>query len=137
MTNLLEKVLLTGFGIVILVLFFSFINPFIIQIFEINEDYHNEIAPYLSVIDDVNYGISYVQDNKDTQYLKTISYPENLNITLLDHNIKFHYLINSGIECRIYEYSVGFYNQNYSSLIPKDYIMNISFQGGLMKVSIY
>ena len=137
MTNLLEKVLLTGFGIVILVLFFSVINPFIIQFFEINEYHQNNIAPYLSVIDDVNYGISYVQDNKDTQYLKTISYPENLNITLLDHNIKFHYLINSGIECRIYEYSVGFYNQNYSSLIPKDYIMNISFQECLIKVSIY
>lgn len=137
MTNLLEKILLTGFGIVILVLFFSVINPFIIQFFEVNEYYQDNIAPYLSVIDDVNYGISFVQNNEDTQYLKIISYPASLNITLLDHNIKFHYLINSDIECRIYEYSVGFYNQNYSSLTPKDYIMNISFKESLIKVSIY
>ena len=137
MTNLLEKVLLTGFGIVVLVLFFSFINPFIIQFFEVNEYHYNTIAPYLSVIDDVNYGISYVQNDEDTQYLKIINYPANLNITLLDHNIKFHYIINSGIECKIYEYSFGFYNQEYSSLTPKDYVLNISFQESLIKVSIY
>ena len=137
MTNLLEKVLLTGFGIVVLVLFFSFINPFIIQFFEVDEYYVNEIAPYLNIIDDVNYGINYVQDNEETQFLKIIHYPANLNITLFDHNIKFHYLINSDIEYRIYEYSVGFYNQNYRSLPPKDYILNISFQECLIKVLIY
>jgi len=137
MTNLLEKVLLTGFGIVILVLFFSFINPFIIQFFEVNEYYHNTIAPYLSVIDDVNYGISYVQNDEDTQYIKIINYPANLNITLVDHDIKFHYIVNSHIEYKIYEYSIGFYNQEYSSLTPKDYILNISFQECLIKVSIY
>lgn len=137
MTNLLEKILLTGFGILILIFFFSFINPFILQFFEVNEYYNSEITPYLKIIDEVNYGISYVHENEETQYLRTINYPEDLNITILEHNIKFQFLFNSDIKYRIYEYPIGFYSQNYILLSPKDYTLNISFCESLIKVLIY
>ena len=46
MTNLLEKALLTGFGLFILTIFVSLINPFIISISEFNRTSKNDVENY-------------------------------------------------------------------------------------------
>ena len=46
MTNLLEKALITGFGIFILTIFISMINPFIVQVSDFNENVNSDIEKY-------------------------------------------------------------------------------------------
>jgi hypothetical protein len=137
MTNLLEKSLLTGFGVFILIMFLSFVNPFIIQLFDVNQYYNDEVRPYLKLIDEIDEGINFVLINENNFYLYTIYYPDNLNISLYEHNIKYEFLISSNIVNRNYNYKEIFYHFNYILLPPKEYILNISYQQNFIKVLIY
>jgi len=137
MSNLLEKSLLTGFGIFVLILFFTYINPFIMQFFEVNNLYTDEIRPYLMLIDKIDEGVYFVLNDKDQSYLETINYPDNLNITLNQHFIKYEFLINSDLNYRIYEYEVIFSPYNYILLSPKEYFLNISLKQDLIDVRLF
>lgn len=137
MSNLLEKSLLTGFGIFVLILFFTYINPFIMQFFEVNNIYTDEIRPYLMLIDKVDEGVYFVLNDKDQSYLETINYPDNLNITLNQHFIKYEFLINSDLNYRIYEYEGIFSPYNYILLSPKEYFLNISLKQDLIDVRLF
>jgi hypothetical protein len=118
-------------------MFFSYVNPFIIQLFDVNQYYNNKVRPYLKIIDEIDEGINFVLINKNIIYLNTIYYPDNLNITLYENNIKYEFLMNGGIINRIYNYKETFYNSNYILLSPKEYLLNISYQQNFIKVLIY
>ncbi len=92
MAELFEKALLIAFGIAILLIFFSFLAPFLDVLFQYNDD--GGLNNYTSVIDEIDEGILYVIDNPEGQYLTDIEYPSNLNITFYEQYTKYDFLID-------------------------------------------
>ena len=92
MAELFEKGLLIGFGIVVLLIFFSFLTPFLDVLYQYNDD--SGLNNYTRVIDEIDEGILYVIDNPEEQYLSNIEYPRNLNITFHEKYTKYDFLID-------------------------------------------
>ena len=126
MTNLLEKALLTGFGIFILIIFVSLINPFIINISEFNSIIKNDVEKYNTFFNEVDTAILFVIENSHVNYLNEIEYPRNLNVTLTEDYVKYNFLIESEMQCKIYEYVIPFISRTYNNLSSSRYILNIS-----------
>ncbi|MHA1349220.1 MAG: hypothetical protein ACTSPZ_00120 [Promethearchaeota archaeon] len=126
MTNLLEKALLTGFGIFILIIFVSLINPFIINISEFNSTIKNDVEKYNTFFNEVDTAILFVIENSHVNYLNEIEYPRNLNVTLTEDYVKYNFLIESEMQCKIYEYVIPFISRTYNNLSSSRYILNIS-----------
>jgi len=126
MTNLLEKALLTGFGIFVLTIFLSMINPFIIQISEFNGTIENDIIAYENFFNEVDIAVKFIIENPDAIYLREIDYPKNLNVTFNDFYVKYDYLIENKLNYKIYEYNKPFINLFYRNLSTTTFILNVS-----------
>ena len=126
MTNLLEKALLTGFGLFILIIFVSLINPFIINISEFNSTIKNDVEKYNTFFNEVDTAILFVIENSHVNYLNEIEYPRNLNVTLTEDYVKYNFLIESEKQFKIYEYVIPFISRTYNNLSSSRYILNIS-----------
>ncbi|MHA1507077.1 MAG: hypothetical protein ACTSO6_00045 [Promethearchaeota archaeon] len=134
MTNLLEKALLTGFGLFILIIFISLINPFIISISEFNSAIKNDIERYDNFFNEVDNAILFVIENPDVIFLNVIEYPGNLNISLTEGYVKYNFLIENEVQCKIYEYVKHFINNAYINLSISRYILNISCNNNYINV---
>ena len=126
MTNLLEKALLTGFGIFVLTIFLSMINPFIIQISEFNGTIENDIIAYENFFNEVDIAVKFIIENPDAIYLREIDYPKNLNVTFNDFYVKYDFLIENKLNYKIYEYNKPFINHFYRNLSITTFILNVS-----------
>lgn len=126
MTNLLEKALITGFGILILTIFISIVNPFLLQISEFNDNAKIDIEKYEKLFFEVDTGIRFNIENPNITYVKIIEYPTNLNITLTDFYCKYEYNIGNEYNYKIVEYNKPFINHIYKSLPTNSYILSIS-----------
>ena len=126
MTNLLEKALLTGFGIFVLTIFISMINPFIIHITEFNGTIKNDIISYEHFFNEVDIAVKYIIENPDESYLREIDYPKDLNVTFNDFYVKYDFLIENKLNYKIYEYSKPFINHFYRNLSKTTLILNVS-----------
>jgi len=134
MTNLLEKALITGFGIFILTIFISMINPFIIQVSEFNNTIKNDIELYEDFFFDVDTGIKFIIENPNATYIKNIEYPRNLNVTLTGFYCKYEYVIGNKSNYKIYEYIKPFINHSYVNLSANNYILSISIVYNFIEV---
>ena len=103
MTNLLEKALLTGFGILVLTIFLSMINPFIVQISEFNGTIENDILAYENFFNEVDIAVKFN-----------------------DFYVKYDFLIENKLNYKIYEYNKPFINIFYRNLSTTTFILNVS-----------
>ncbi len=126
MTNLLEKALLTGFGIIILIVFVSLINPFIISISKFNNTIKNDVEKYNNFLIEVDTAILFIIENPDEIHLNEIEYPRNLNVTLAEDYVKYNFLIENEIQYKIYEYAKPFISHAYINLSSSRYLLKIS-----------
>jgi hypothetical protein len=134
MTNLLEKALLTGFGVFILIIFISLINPFIISISEFNSSIKNDVEKYNNFFNEVDTAILFVIANPEVNYLNIIEYPGNLNISLTEGYVKYNFLIENEVQYKIYEYVKPFISCTYINLSSSRYILNISCNSNYINV---
>jgi len=134
MTNLLEKALLTGFGIFILIIFVSLINPFIISISEFNSTIKNDVEKYNTFFNEVDAAILFVIENPDLYYLNEIEYPGNLNVTLTEVYVKYNFLIENETKNKIDEYVKPFISHTYVNLNDSRYFLNISSNNNIIDV---
>lgn len=134
MTNLLEKGLIIGFGILILLIFFSLISPFLETISEFNNNEENDIENYISFIDEMDQAILHVIDNPEEDFLKSIEYPSNLNITLYNQYAKYDFIIGDEPQYIIIFYNESFIYNVFHDILPKTYLLNVSFILHLIKV---
>ncbi|MFX0035029.1 MAG: hypothetical protein ACFE9I_05240 [Candidatus Hermodarchaeota archaeon] len=136
MTNLIEKSLLIGFGIFTLTIFTSILFPFLGRISEFNENEKNNVQHYLIFIEQVDLGVNYIIKNPNDIYLKSIEYPNNLNISISHYNIKYEFLIEKKICVKIIEYKVPLLSSNFHEILPQIYLLNISYFSTLIKVNL-
>jgi hypothetical protein len=137
MTNLIEKSLLLGFGIFILIIFSSIILPFLDKIAEYNQNGRNDLETYMSFIDEIDQGINYVLENQNEIYLKKINYPANLNITFHANIAKYEFLIENQLCVKLKEYNEDFINRNFHLIPPGLYFVNFSFYSSVITINIH
>jgi len=135
MSNLLEKSLLTGFGIIVLIIFFTFINPFLDNLINFNQKVDQEIKSYLTFFDEVDQGIIYVLDS-DLSYSNSIVYPNDLNITLNGYFVKYYYYIEGIHKYRIMEYEKQFVSHSYFDFPSGFCFLNICIKENKLEVKI-
>jgi hypothetical protein len=134
MTNLLEKGLIIGFGIIALLIFFSLISPFLETVSDFNNNEENDIKDYISFMNEMDQAILYVIDNPEEDFLKPIEYPSNLNITLYNQYAKYDYIIGDEPQYEIIFYNESFINKIFQAILSKTYLLNVSFALHLIKV---
>jgi len=136
MTNILEKSLLTGFGIFLLIIFLSFIAPFITSIMTFNSNDNNNLDSYISFIDEIDKGINYVIEFPENVYLQTIEYPNNFNMSFRDYIAKFIFKYDGTYQIKILEYSVSFIEFKFENIPPQFYMLNISIKSSKILIKL-
>lgn len=137
MSNILEKSLLTGLGILLLISFFSLIYPFWNQVFNFSIDTRNQYEDYSTIINEIDQGIIFINKNSEELYQKQINYPENLNISVNDFYIKYDYIIGDQPLNTIIEYPCQFQSINYKDLKSQVYTLKIFNQINLTEIQIF
>ncbi len=136
MTNLLEKSLLIGFGILILTIFSSLIAPFLGKLVEFNKNENDELESYLLFITEIDLAIIYVTQNPDELYLKKIEYPSNLNISFYDHFAEYEFMIEKKIVSKIFIYNETFANSFFHEIPSKTYLLNASYRSSYIEINL-
>ncbi|MHA1489822.1 MAG: hypothetical protein ACTSRI_09210 [Promethearchaeota archaeon] len=135
MTCLLEKSLLTAFGIFTLILFLTFVIPFLGEISDYNENDRGDLESYMTFINEVDNAILQVIDNPEDPSLNSVQYPENLNITFDNYYVKFYYLLENKQQIKILEYEEPFFQSSYQNIPSQTYLMKVSYRGSSIEVS--
>ncbi|KKM64006.1 hypothetical protein LCGC14_1505740 [marine sediment metagenome] len=136
MTNLLEKSLLIGFGILVLTIFSSIITPFLAKIVEFNENEKNDLESYMIFINEIDLAIIYVIQNPNELYLKKIEYPSNLNISFYDHFAEYEFIIDKKIYNKIFIYNKTFINSYFRGIPPQTYLLNASYHSSFIGINL-
>ncbi|MHA2394301.1 MAG: hypothetical protein ACXAEX_20380 [Promethearchaeota archaeon] len=135
MTNLLEKSLLLGFSIFTLLLFSSFLVPFLEEFNDFNINGDQELEYCIIFIDEINQAVHYTIDHPEETYIKKVNYPNNFNITILDFLIICEFLIDNDIFDKVLIYNTSFHNCLFQDISPQTYLLNVSFQTSQILVS--
>jgi hypothetical protein len=136
MTNLIEKSLLIGFGILTLTIFISIIIPLFGAIVDFNQNERTNLERCLLFINEIDQGVQYVIENPEGIYLKNIEYPNEMNTTFYDNRVKFEFYIDNQLCVRINEYSHNFVEICFCQMPAKSYFLNISNSSTLIKVNL-
>lgn len=136
MTNLVEKTLLTAFGIFLLISFLSLVLPFWNQIFNFNINSRQEYEKYSIIISEVDQGIIFISENPEEIYQKHIDYPEKLNISVTGWYIKYDYILRDQLMNTIVEYQFQLLANYYRDLNSRIYVLKIFYEKSLIIVQI-
>ncbi|MFO7796005.1 MAG: hypothetical protein ACQERB_11020 [Promethearchaeati archaeon] len=124
MTNLIEKILITGFGILLLISFLTIINPFI-DLFA-RYDFYQE--KYEKTIDNINLIDSSIRYsiNQNRNYCQEISIYQDLNVSIEKIQIKYEFFINK-IDNLVLTYDRKMIDGFYLLHSQSNYLLNITF----------
>ncbi|TFG03614.1 MAG: hypothetical protein EU542_01475 [Promethearchaeota archaeon] len=136
MTNLIEKALIIGFGILITTVFLSFSLPYIEQIIDYSSTTDDDLNDYLKLINDVDKGIFYIIENPNSSYRKEIYYPDNMNITIENKYANFQYIFQGKISEITLKYNNSLKSCYFGDLIPDFYLYEVYFDSNLIKLEI-
>jgi len=136
MTNLLEKALLTGFGLFIIIVFISIITPLLGEISKYYNSSNEDIESYIKIIDEIDYGINYVIKKPESIYSTEIKFPRNLNISFFGDIITYDYIYENKLFSIEKLYNQSFIECVYRSIIPQSYLLKISYILSMLNVSI-
>ena len=121
MTEILEKALMIGFGITILLFFLSIASPF----FKLIENYKfdSDLKKNLMCISIINSGINDTIDNPSLNFSVVIELPDNFSILASGNEIKYSFVLNN-VES-IYNYEFVYEFSSFSFNKPGSYILKI------------
>ncbi len=136
MTNLLEKSLITGFGIFTLTIFFIIIIPFFqnIEEYEDNKSSEDTLEENLIFIGEIDNAIKSIMKKSDEDYTKYIKYPRELNLTTNENYVKFDFILDNKHEFKFLYYDIIFIYKFYSNVLPGTYLLNVSYRASLVNV---
>ncbi len=136
MTNLIEKSLITGFGIFILILFIIMVTPFFQELENYNENDSNDddLEDFKEFINKIDGAIKYFIGHPGSEVFEEIEYPRNINLTFINNYVKFDFIIDNKIQNKILSYNEQFLQKYYYDMTPKTYKLNITRNISLISV---
>lgn len=108
-TSLLEKNLIVGFGIFILIMIFPVINQYIDEIIQYDKD-RDEIGKFTNVLETIDEGITSIEKYNISYYKSTLVIPKNLEILIERNHISYNLVLSNDIVEKII-----FYKSNFST----------------------
>lgn len=136
MTNLIEKSLIIGFGILVLTIFSSMITPFLGELIDFNRNEKRELETYIDFIKEVDLSIISAIQKPNEQYVRKIEYPNNLNISFYAHFAEYAFILDNKIYTEILVYNKTFLTANFNKVPPQSYILNVSYNLSLIKIQL-
>jgi len=136
MTNLVEKSLIIGFGILVLTIFSSLISPFLGQIIDFNMNEKKELETYSDFINEVDLSIRNAIQKPNEPHLKRIEYPKNFNISFYENFAEFKFILDRKVYTEILGYNKTFLTVFFHKIPPQSYILNVSYNLSLIKINI-
>jgi len=122
MTNLTEKLLIMGIGILFLVSFLTLINPFIDLVAKY-DNYEEKYGLFISNIEKIDSLIKYSIDQK-RNYTNEILIFYDLNITIEEIQLKYEFFITEK-ETITYTYNYLLKNNFFILKSQRNYLINI------------
>ena len=136
MTNLLEKSLITGFGIFALILFLILIAPFFQEIEEYKEKSEkDDLDDYSNFVNKVNSAINYFINNHEEEYIEKIEYPDDINVTFTGNYAIFDFLIDGKVYSKTLKYDDQFIQKSYCDIPSKTYELIITLNSSLLSIN--
>ncbi|MBY8982134.1 MAG: hypothetical protein KGD57_04235 [Candidatus Lokiarchaeota archaeon] len=126
MTNLVEKLLLTGFGIFVLLSFFIIISPLTNLIFEYNEN-QDDLDKILININEIDQSIEYISIYHNESFFKEIEIYDNLNISIGEFNIRYSFTLNHNKKIITSSYKIKLNFENFELISGKKYLLSIFY----------
>ena len=137
MTNLVEKSLIMGFGVFVLIIFLAIIFPFFNEIEEIKSEKEEEVDDsYTDFIKEIDIAINYVIKNTERTVSDFIKYPKNFNFTILNYSISFYYLIDGEIKQNQKYYDISLSYRNFKDMPSKIFLLNVKYEEGKILVDL-
>ena len=127
MTNLLEKSLITGFGIFVLIIFIILIAPFYNEVEEFNEEDKDDIDNYIDFVGQLDNAIESVKENPGFIYKDNIQCYENLDVIIEGKQVKIYFELDNEPYYKIFEYKVYLCNYTYDTFASEVYSLEILF----------
>ena len=127
MTNLLEKSLITGFGIFVLIIFITLIAPFYNEVEEFNEEDKDDIDNYMDFVGQLDNAILSVKENPGFIYKDNIQCYENLDVIIEGKQVKIYFELDNEPYYKIFEYKVYLCNYTYDTFASEVYSLEILF----------
>ena len=126
MTNLVEKLLITGFGIFILVSFLLIISPFTDIIYDY-DDYQEDLDNILMNINDIDQSIEYISIYHNESFFEEIEIYHNLNISVEEFNIEYSFIINQNQKSIKSNHIIKLKIKDFELISKKKYLLNLSY----------
>lgn len=136
MTNLLEKALLTGFSLFVIIVFISIITPFLGEVSNYYNNSSEDIENYIKIIEEIDNGINFIIKKPELIYSKEINLPKNLNISFFGNLITYDYIYENKLFSIEKLYNQSFIECVYRNNITQSYLLKISYNLGMLNVSI-
>ncbi|MEJ2250955.1 MAG: hypothetical protein P8Y70_09775 [Candidatus Lokiarchaeota archaeon] len=136
MSNLVEKILLTGFGIFILLLFLSNFIPVYDQISSSRTEEIDRMQSYIDFSSEINYGIKYFENSSGLNYIKKVNPPSGLNMTITSNIIVFEIKFNYFIHRDILYFKNEFNPKRYINLHSNQYLLKITNMTNLINLNL-
>ncbi len=131
MTEILEKCLMIGFGVAILILFLSISAPF----FELLETIKEEgaLQKKMMCISIINSGINKTIENPSLNFSTPIEIPENFSIITSGMEIKYSFELDNSWYEYIFKFSQCFFEINFKK--PGYHILTIYIKSDLVYIN--
>ncbi len=136
MTNLLEKSLITGFGIFTLTIFFIIITPFFqnIEEYEDSKSREDTLNENLIFINEIDIAIKSIIKNFNEDYTKFIKYPREINVSFNENYVKFDFILDNTQKFKLLYYDIIFTYKFYYNFPSGTYLLNVSYRASLVNV---
>ncbi len=134
MTNLIEKSLIIGFGILVLTIFSSMITPFLGKIMDFNN--YERVETYDNFINEVDLSIRNAIQKPNEPQFKKIEYPRNFNLSFYEYFAEYKFILDSKIYTEIIDYNRTFLPTFFHKINPQSYILNVSYNLSLIKIKL-
>ncbi|MBN1216735.1 MAG: hypothetical protein JXA99_15010 [Candidatus Lokiarchaeota archaeon] len=127
MTNLIEKILLTGFGIFVLMSFFFIIAP-LTNLFNEYDDYKDDVNETLININEIDNCVQYISIYHNSSISKELEISNNLNISIEESKIEYFFKINQEVKKITCTHNIILNNKKFNLIHNMWYNLSISYK---------
>lgn len=128
---MVEKSMLIGFGLFILIVFFSIIQPFFGELLKFYDEDKQNVEIFIEEIDSA---ILYTTSKPEEVYEKELLFPRDLNITISGNEIEYNYLISNIAYSYSKNYGIIFHTVIYHNINSTYYILQVFFESNYIRI---
>jgi hypothetical protein len=136
MSNLVEKILLTGFSFFVILLFLTNLIPIFNNISIVRNNEIDAMNKYIKFSSELDYCLNLIDNKSIISYTNYVEPPEGLNVTISSNfiilEIKFVYFYQKDI----FFYKTALYPISFTNLESKKYLLNVKNKSNYILINL-